>query len=59
MVLLVEDKAAVRCKGEQALGGFEVLYFRMVELPGELPIFQQGCAANEKQQHQTKYADIP
>ena len=59
VVFLVEDEASIGGKGEQALGGFNVLYLRMVELARELPILQNGRAGDEEQQHQSKYADVP
>jgi len=35
------------------------LYLSMVELACELPILQDGCATDEEQQHQAKYAYVP
>ena len=59
VVFLVEDEASVRSKGEQALGGFNVLYFRVVQLPRELPLLQDCRGGDEEQQHQSKYAHVP
>ncbi len=59
VVFLVEYQASVGGKGKQALGGFNVLYFGVVQLAGQLPILQDRCGEDKKQQHQSEYADIP
>src|ERR1700679_1715314 len=59
VVFLMEHEVSVGRKGQQTLGRFNVLYFRMVKLASELPILEYRGATDEKQQHQAEYADVP
>ena len=59
MVFLVEYQVSIRRKGKQALGGFDVLDLGMIKLACQLPILQNRCAKDEKQQNQSEYAYIP
>jgi hypothetical protein len=59
VVFLMEHEVSVWRKGQQTFGGFNILYFRMVQLASELQILEYRGATDEKQQHQAEYADIP